>query len=122
MTESLAFAPITRQAELIRSGDLSPRELVELYLRRIDELDPQLNAFRIVHRERALAEADQAAARLKAGAERPLLGIPLAIKDNVDVAGDVTTHGTSAYGEPAAEDCEIVRRARAAGAVVIGRT
>jgi len=63
--DALAFAPITRQAELIRSGELSPRELVELYLRRIDALDPQLNAFRIVHRERALAEADQAQARLK---------------------------------------------------------
>jgi amidase len=120
--DSLAFTPITRQAELIRSGDLTPEELVELYLSRIDALDPQLNAFRIVYRDRARAEAEQAAARLKAGDERPLLGVPLAIKDNVDVAGDVTTHGTSAYGEPAAEDSEVVRRVRAAGAIVIGRT
>jgi amidase len=120
--DALAFAPITRQAELIRGGELAPRDLVELYLRRISRLDPQLNAFRAVHDERALAEADQAAARLKAGDERPLLGVPLAIKDNVDVAGDVTTHGTSAYGEPAAEDCEVVRRVRAAGANVLGRT
>ena len=122
MDDALAFAPITRQAELIRGGEVAPRELVELYLRRISRLDPQLNAFRAVHDERALAEADQAAARLKAGDERPLLGVPLAIKDNVDVAGDVTTHGTSAYGEPAAEDCEVVRRVRAAGAIVLGRT
>jgi amidase len=120
--EALAFTPIARQAELIRAGEVAPRELVELYLGRIARLDPQLNAFRAVHAERALAEADQAAARLKAGDERPLLGVPLAIKDNVDVAGDVTTHGTSAFGEPAAEDCEVVRRVRAAGAIVLGRT
>jgi amidase len=122
MDDALAFTPITRQAELIRSGDVAPRELVELYLERIDRLDPRLNAFRAVHGERALAEADQAAARLKAGDDRPLLGVPLAIKDNIDVAGDVTSHGTSAFGEPAREDCEVVRRARAAGAIVIGRT
>ena len=122
MDESLAFAPITRQAEMVRAGDLTPRDLVELYLSRIERLDGDLNAFRTVYRERALAEADQAAARMKAGEDRPLLGVPLAIKDNVDVAGDVTTHGTSAYGEPATEDCEVVRRVRAAGAIVIGRT
>ena len=120
--DALAFAPISSQAEMVRAGEVSPRELVELYLGRIERLDPRLNAFRAVYRERALAEADQAAARRKAGDERPLLGVPLAIKDNVDVAGDVTTHGTSAYGEPASEDAEVVRRVRAAGAVVIGRT
>jgi amidase len=122
MDDALAFAPITRQAEMVRAGELAPRDLVDLYLARIERLDGELNAFRTVYRERALAEADQAAARLQAGDERPLLGVPVAIKDNVDVAGDVTTHGTSAYGEPAAQDCEVVRRVRAAGAIVIGRT
>jgi amidase len=120
--QDLAFAPIARQAELIRAGETSSRALVELYLERIGRLNPRLNAFRAVYGERALAEADQAQARLKGGDDRPLLGVPLAIKDNVDVAGDVTTHGTDAYGEPAREDAEIVRRVRAAGAVVIGRT
>src|SRR5256886_11466271 len=108
----LAFAGVLRQAELVRAGEVSPRELVETYLERIDRLDPQINAFRSVYRERALTEADQAAARLKAGEERPLLGVPLAIKDNTDVAGDVTTHGTNAYGEPAAADAHIVMRVR----------
>ncbi len=122
MSDALAFAPITRQVELIRSGEVSPRDLVELYLARIERHNPRLNAFRSVYTERALAEADQAAARLKAGDERPLLGVPLAIKDNVDVAGDITTHGTDAYGEPAAHDSEVVRRVRAAGAVILGRT
>jgi amidase len=119
---SLAFTGVARQAELVRAGEVSPRELVELYLERIERLDPQLNAFRSVYRERALIEADQAAARLRGGEERVLLGVPVAIKDNTDVAGDVTTHGTNAYGEPASEDAEVVRRVRAAGAIVLGKT
>jgi amidase len=120
--DALAFTPLARQAELVRAGEVTPRALVELYLERIDRHNPRLNAFRAVYRDRALAEADQAQARLKGGDERPLLGVPIAIKDNLDVAGDVTTHGTDAYGDPAREDAEVVRRVRAAGAVVIGRT
>ena len=118
----LAFAGIARQAELIAAGEISSRELVELYLERIARLDPKLNAFRVVLAERALLEADQADARRGAGGERPLLGVPIAVKDEIDVAGEPTTFGTNAYGEPAREDAEIVRRMRAAGAVVIGKT
>src|SRR5271157_1411470 len=118
----LAFAGIARQAELIAAGEISSRELVELYLERIARLDPALNAFRVVLGERALLEAEQADARRGAGAERPLLGVPIAVKDEIDVAGELTTFGTSAYGEPAREDAEIVRRMRGAGAVVIGKT
>lgn len=118
----LAFAGITRQAELLRAGEVSSRELVELYLERIARIDPSLNAYRIVFAERALAEADQADARLKSGDHRPLLGVPIALKDNLNVAGEVTTHGTNAYGEPAREDSEMVRRLRAAGAVFLGKT
>jgi amidase len=118
----LAWAGIARQTELVRAGEVSSRELVELYLERIARLDPLLNAYRVVFHERALAEAGQADARRRSGDERPLLGVPIAIKDNVDVAGEVTTHGTNAYGGPAREDAEMVRRLRAAGAVVLGKT
>jgi amidase len=118
----LAFAGITRQAELIAAGELSARDLLEVYLERIQRVDPKLNAFRVVFRERARMEADQADARRAAGDRRPLLGVPIAVKDEFDVAGEVSTFGTNAYGEPAREDSEIVRRARAAGAVVIGKT
>jgi amidase len=59
----LAFAGIARQADLIRDGEVTPRELVELYLERIERIDPHLNAIRTVYAERALTEADQAGAR-----------------------------------------------------------
>jgi len=118
----LAFAGATEQARLIAAGEVSSRELVQTYLDRIERLDPQLNAWRIVFGERALAEADQADARRGAGNERALLGVPVAIKDDVDVGGEVTAWGTSAHGGPAPQDAEAVRRLRAAGAIVLGKT
>jgi len=120
--EDIAFAGAARQAEMVRAGDVSPSELVRLSLDRIARLDPQLNSFRKLFAERALLEAEQAEARLKAGEERPLLGVPIAIKDEVDVAGEVNTHGTDAFSEPAAADCEMVRRLREAGAIIVGLT
>jgi len=118
----LAFAGAARQAELLRAGELTSRELVDGYLGRIAEIDPRLNAFRLVYGERALAEADQADARLRAGDSRPLLGVPVAVKDNVDVAGDTTCYGTRTPRPAATADSEVVRRLRAAGAVLLGRT
>ncbi|HEY5194543.1 MAG TPA: amidase [Solirubrobacteraceae bacterium] len=122
----LAFAGIAGQAELIAAGEVSSHELVELYLKRIERFDGQLNAFRVVFAERALLEADQADARRRAGsppAQRPLLGVPIAVKDDIDVAGEVTALGSNAHGDiPAAADAEVVRRLREAGAIVIGKT
>ena len=129
----IAFAGIARQAALIADGELSSRELVELYLRRIERAQPRLNAFRAVFAERALLEADQADARRAAEdrrgssgggqhAQRPLLGVPIAVKDDIDVAGEVTAMGTNAHGGPATADAEVVRRLRGAGAVIIGKT
>jgi amidase len=124
----LAYAGIARQAELLAAGEVSSRELVELYLGRIESFNGALNAFRVVLAERALMEADQADARRRAGSEqegaggRPLLGVPIAVKDDMELAGEVTALGTRAFGAPAAADSEVVRRVRAAGAVVIGKT
>ncbi|HEX2071087.1 MAG TPA: amidase [Thermoleophilaceae bacterium] len=118
----LAFAGLARQAALVRAGEVSSRELVELYLERIARIEPQLNCYSVVLAERALIEADQADSRRAAGDERPLLGVPVAIKDNVDVAGTVTTFGTEAHGPPATQDAELVRRLRTAGCVVLGKT
>ncbi|MGB7684810.1 MAG: amidase family protein, partial [Solirubrobacterales bacterium] len=120
--EEIAFAGAARQAEMVRAGEVSPTELVQLHLDRIERLDPQLNAFRVVLAERALLEAEQAEGRLKGGDERPLLGVPIALKDEVDLAGELTTRGTDAYPEPATADSEMVRRLREAGAIVVGKT
>ena len=118
----LAFAGIARQAELIRAREVSSRELVELYLGRIERIEPRLNAFRIVLAERGRTEADAADHRIAAGEQAPLLGVPVALKDEVDVAGGLTAHGTRAWDAPAGEDSEHWRRLRAAGAVLLGKT
>src|SRR3954469_10024470 len=116
----LVFAGPGRQAELVASGEVSPRELVDACLQRIERLDPQLNAFRVVMAE----EAREAAAALE-GADRegkPLFGVPVAIKDDQDVKGQATLFGTRILQPPATADSEIVRRLREAGAIVIGKT
>jgi amidase len=118
----VAFAGAARQAELIRSREVSARELTEIYLDRIGRLDLDLNAYRVTFAERALAEADQADGRAGAGDTRPLLGVPIAIKDDVDVAGESTAVGSDAHGGPVAADAEVVRRLRSAGAVILGKT
>ena len=122
MGDDLAFVGAAKQAEMVRAGEVSPTELVRLCLERIERIDPQLNSFRKVLAEKALLEARQAEARLREGEERPLLGVPIAIKDEMYVAGEVRTWGTDGFDEPAAADCELVRRLREAGAIVIGLT
>ncbi|MHB8532204.1 MAG: amidase [Solirubrobacteraceae bacterium] len=118
----LAYAGIARQAQLVAAGEVSAGELLELYLERIARYEPELNAFRVVLAERARLEAEQADARRAAGDARPLLGVPIAIKDDIDVAGELTCFGTNAVEAPAQADAEVVRRLREAGAVIIGKT
>ena len=120
--EQVAFAGAARVAELVRAKEISPTEMLELYLERIERIEPKLNAFRVVRAERARADAKHAEERLASGEQAPLLGVPVAIKDDIDYAGEVTTHGTAAYGEPAREDGLVVRRLREAGAVIVGKT
>jgi amidase len=120
--EEVAFAGAARIAEMVRAGEVSPSELVDLYLERISRIEPKLNAFRVVLAEQARADAKRAEERLASGDEAPLLGVPVAVKDDVDYAGEVTTHGTAAYGEPANEDGHIVRKLREAGATLLGKT
>jgi len=120
--DEIAFVGAARLAEMVRQGEVSATELVGFFLDRIQRLDPQLNSFRVVLGEQAMLEAEQAEARVRAGEERPLLGVPIAIKDEVDVAGQVNTHGTDGFTEPAKADSEMVRRLRQAGAIVVGLT
>jgi amidase len=120
--DDIAFMGVADQAELIRRGNASARELVELALHRIDRLDRDLNSFGAVYAERATLEAAQADARARAGDDRPLLGVPVAVKDEIDIRGEVTSHGTDAFVTPAPADAEVVQRLRAAGAIVVGKT
>jgi amidase len=115
--EDLAFAGPVALAELVRSGEVHPRELVELSLGRIETLNPQLRAFRTTMPDEALAAADRAA-----DSGGPLAGVPVAIKDEMAVAGQTLTRGSRSYGPPEAADSEVVRRLRLAGAIPVGIT
>ncbi len=118
----LAFAGVARQAQLMRSGEVTSRELTELYLERIERIDPELNAYRVVMAEEALAAADAADQRRGNGEDKPLLGVPIAVKDTTDVAGQITALGTGGFDTPAKEDSALVSRLRDAGAVILGKT
>jgi amidase len=120
--EEIAFVGISEQARLLADQEVSSRELVDLYLERIDRLDLELNAFKVVFSDTAREAAGAADDRLAAGDSAPLLGVPVAIKDELDMAGEVASHGTRGYEEPALAHAEHVRRLLDAGAVVIGKT
>jgi amidase len=111
--DEVAYAGVVGQRELLRSGALTAVELLDLCLDRIDRYDGRIGAFRVLFRDRARAEAEAADASRDG---RPLLGIPVAIKDNVAVEGPAPAVG------PPAPPPELVRRLRAAGAVIVGAT
>jgi amidase len=115
--DELIFEGPTALAAKIRSREVSPRELVEATLRRIETLNPRLNAFRTTMPEQALAEADSLA-----NVDGPLSGVPIAVKDDLPVAGQTMTWGSRSYGPPASADAEAVKRLRAAGAIPVGIT
>ncbi|MGB4676115.1 MAG: amidase, partial [Aggregatilineales bacterium] len=114
---------IAQAAALIRRRQLSPLDLVEAYLARIEYLNPRLNAFLSVLEYEARREARYAVEALGRGEVwGPLHGIPIAVKDLIDVAGARTTAGSDFLRENvAAEDADVVKRLKAAGAIIIGK-
>ncbi|MBI0377992.1 amidase, partial [Streptomyces albiflaviniger] len=96
------------QIRALAGGEVTSRALVEQSLQRIAETQPTLNAFRRVRAETALREAAEADRRLAAGERLPLLGVPLAVKDDTDVAGEPTAFGCCGDFPPKAEDGEAV--------------
>ena len=108
----------------VRAGEVSPVELLENVLDRIERWEPVVNAFSQVHAEQALEEAAERAAVVTKGEPLGLLhGVPVAVKDLYDVAGWETTGCSAAYrGNVATADAEVVRRLREAGAVIVGKT
>ena len=116
------FPTITNQLYQLAAGIVTSDELVRRSLDAIDASQSTLNAFRVVLTKEALADAAQADRKRAAGEQLPLLGIPIAVKDDVDVDGVPTRFGTGGYVPMAHQDAEVVRRLRAAGAVIVGKT
>ena len=115
----LMFKPIDELAAMVRSGEISALELVDVSLSRIDELNPTYNAFIDVFHDQARAAAKEIAS----GDDRPLAGVPVAIKNNRPVEGARLTFAAEAMGDHrAAHDAYLVRRLRDAGAIVVGST
>lgn len=114
---------LTETASRIRSGQLRPTQVVEACLDRIATYQPKLNAFITVLRESAMAQARAAEADLRAGrAKGPLFGVPIALKDNIDTAGIRTTAASAVFDNRIpAEDAEVAKRLKEAGAILIGK-
>jgi amidase len=119
--EELAFASALEQAELVRSREVSPVELVAGYLERIERIDPDLNAFVTVCDEEALQEARRA--EEATGERPPFHGVPFPVKDLTETAGVRTTFSSRAYANHVPEhDMALVRRLREAGFILLGKT
>jgi hypothetical protein len=117
--DDLLFRPVAELAQMVRGGELTATELVTTCLDRIEALDPTINAFTYVARDEALAEA----AHIGPGDSRPFAGVPIAIKDNRAVAGMPLTMGSDLFGDfRPRHDTFFVRRLRAAGFVIVGKT
>ncbi|WP_280405345.1 amidase [Nocardia brasiliensis] len=119
--QDVVAAGLVEQRELLEQGALSSRELVGATLDGIDDA-ADLNAFTRVFHEQARAEAVERDRERAAGPVGPLHGIPIAVKDEIDIAGFVTSFGTRANTSPAQADAEVIRRLRAAGAIIVGKT
>ena len=115
---------IAEAGPLIRSGDLSPVELVQAYLERIGRLEDELNAFVTLMDDAALSRARVLEAELARGDWRgPLHGIPIALKDNIDTAGVLTTAGSALFANRTPDqDAAVVTRLEEAGAIILGKT
>ena len=124
LDEDLAFAPATELLDLITTKEISPVELTDLYLRRIDRVDSKLNSYILLTRERAMESAKAAEAAVVRGDELgPLHGLPVPIKDSQMTAGVRTTLGSLVFKDRVPErDAAMVERVMSAGAVMLGKT
>lgn len=111
-------------AEAIRAKQVSSREVVQAHLDRIAAVNPRVNAVTVVLADEALAAADAADAALAAGKPLgPLHGVPMTVKENIDLAGSATTNGIAAFAQAVPPgDAPHIAQLRAAGAIPIGRT
>lgn len=112
---------LAEQADALARGEVSARELVDECLDGIGRQEP-LGAFRVVRSEAAAREALAADERLADGERLPLLGVPVAIKDDTDLAGETTPFAVVGDHRPVMRDGEVARKLRAAGAIIVGKT
>ncbi len=117
-----ALPTLTSLLYRLANGSVTSVELVRQSLDAIEASQPTLNAFRVVLRKQALADAARADRRRAAGQQAPLLGVPIAVKDDVDVEGVPTMFGAAGRGHLATTDAEVVRRLRSSGAIIVGKT
>src|SRR5215510_12084695 len=119
----LSALTLKEAADLLRRRDASPVDLTKACLARIDKYNKSINAFITVTREQALASAQEMEAEQKSGKWRgPLHGIPIGLKDNIDTAGIRTTAASAVFADRVpAEDSEVARRLKEAGAVLLGK-
>jgi aspartyl-tRNA(Asn)/glutamyl-tRNA(Gln) amidotransferase subunit A len=124
MADDICFLTLAELGRRYAGGTLDPVTVAEHHLVRIALLEPHLNAFQVIDRAGAISAAGAAAARWNAGRPHgPLDGVPVTIKDNVDVASLPTRHGsTTTPKAPAEADSPVVARLREAGAVILGKT
>lgn len=113
---------VSYQSQLLAAGTVTSRQLTEATLAAIDEIQPALNATVAVYRDQALVAADAADARRAAGDAGPLTGVPIAIKDDQDIAGEPTGWGSRSMSSIASADSDYVAAVRAAGMVVVAKT
>ena len=123
MDNEICYRTLTEAAASLRRGDISSSELTRAVLARIDRLDPQLHSYITVTAERALDRARQAERELAAGTDRgPLHGIPIAVKDLIDIRGVRTTCASRVRDDFVADrDATVVEHLEAAGAVILGK-
>ncbi len=120
---SIHWESLVKLRDLLRRGEVSSEELTRHFLNRITELDPKVKAYITITEEEALSQAREADQALKAGEEKPLLGVPLAIKDNICTKGIRTTCASKILENfVPIYDATVIERLRAAGAVILGKT
>lgn len=124
MTDQLLLPTAAELGTLYRQRTVAPSEIARQHLARIGQLDPSLHAMQCVDAERALAAARESDERWAQGRPHgPLDGVPMTVKDNVDIAGLPTRHGSRTFSEVAASsDSPVVARLREAGAILLGKT
>jgi len=122
-SQDLATLTLKQASDLLGRQDVSPVELTQACLARIDRYEGEINAFITIMRDQALAAARAAEAELRRGPRRgPLHGIPIALKDNIDTAGVLTTAASGVFKDRVpGEDAEVVARLQNAGAIVLGK-